>query len=485
MGGERRISAWCLTALVLASCDQEVVAVSAENAECVDGCVADTSAISETQAAPDVPQQAETTADEVSLPPVCTTDCDDGDVTTVDACTTGTCTHTALPVLSAYLKPMQYGSKDRFGYALAMEPGTVAVGDKDHVQLYTNPTGTWQPDQALWPPQTAQLDDGMLAMDGDFVLASYATSWDSAAVAVFERSGATWSVGNGGQPLYTTTWWPAALSVAISGSTAVVGGEQIWIYTRTPDGWAATQVLNPNKGVHTSARIPVAVQENDLAVSYGEALKKPPAALVPIESVEIFARQGETWVLTQTISHPTAILDKFGRSLAFSGDWLAIGAPQAVSADGNAFPGAGVVYLFHRVNGSWQESGVVTAGNPSVTAGFGASLSLSGDRLLVGSVYESSGGSGINPTPDPGKVPGSGAAYVFNRLGNVWKQQAYIKALNPDPDDRFGYSVALIGNVLAIGAQGEASSAVGVGGNQKSNSIPERGAAYVYELPGL
>ena len=59
-------------------------------------------------------------------------------------------------------------------------------------------------------------------------------------------------------------------------------------------------------------------------------------------------------------------------------------------------------------------------------------------------------------------------------------QQAYVKASNTDPIDQFGFTVALSGNTLAVGAPGEASCATGVNGDQTNNSCGAAGAAYVY-----
>ncbi|MCP4449150.1 MAG: hypothetical protein GY811_28025 [Myxococcales bacterium] len=55
-----------------------------------------------------------------------------------------------------------------------------------------------------------------------------------------------------------------------------------------------------------------------------------------------------------------------------------------------------------------------------------------------------------------------------------------MKASNTDASDLFGYSVSLDGGMLAVGALYEASSAVGVDGNQADNSVTEAGAVYVF-----
>ncbi len=59
-------------------------------------------------------------------------------------------------------------------------------------------------------------------------------------------------------------------------------------------------------------------------------------------------------------------------------------------------------------------------------------------------------------------------------------QQAYLKANNVGPNDQYGYSVAISGNTIAVGAPGEDSSATTVNGNGGDNSAADAGAVYVY-----
>jgi hypothetical protein len=68
------------------------------------------------------------------------------------------------------------------------------------------------------------------------------------------------------------------------------------------------------------------------------------------------------------------------------------------------------------------------------------------------------------------------------RNGTSWSQQAYLKASNTDAYDVFGWSVALSGDTALVGAQGEASNASGVNGDQGDNSITSSGAAYMFVL---
>ena len=79
----------------------------------------------------------------------------------------------------------------------------------------------------------------------------------------------------------------------------------------------------------------------------------------------------------------------------------------------------------------------------------------------------------------------AGAAYVFVRNGATWTQQAYLKASNTDAFDLFGYSAAVSGDTVVVGAYGEASHATGIDGDQTDNSASQAGAAYVFVRNGI
>ena len=94
--------------------------------------------------------------------------------------------------------------------------------------------------------------------------------------------------------------------------------------------------------------------------------------------------------------------------------------------------------------------------------------------------------------PNDNSSNGAGAVYVFNRIGDFWSQQAYLKASNTDSGidagsgDGFGYSISLSanGNTLAVSAWDEESSATGVNGDQDNNDTLASGAVYVFIRSG-
>src|SRR5437667_6205519 len=115
---------------------------------------------------------------------------------------------------------------------------------------------------------------------------------------------------------------------------------------------------------------------------------------------------------------------------------------------------------------------------------FGWSVAISGDTMVIGAPGEDSNATGVNGNQTNNNARDSGAAYVFVRDGTNWVQQAYLKASNTGANDLFGWSVAISGDTMVIGAPLEDSNATGVNGNQTNNSATDSGAAYVFVRDG-
>lgn len=165
--------------------------------------------------------------------------------------------------------------------------------------------------------------------------------------------------------------------------------------------------------------------------------------------------------------------DLFGLSVSISGDTLAIGA---YGEDG----AAGAVYIFTQSAGVWSQQAYIKASNSEANDRFGFSVSISGDTLVVGAYYEDSDATGVDGDEMSSSFLYSGAAYVFTRTTGVWSQQAYLKASNTNAGDNFGFSVAVSGNVVVVGAPQEDSAASGVDGDDSNNSRAGSGAAYIF-----
>jgi drug/metabolite transporter superfamily protein YnfA len=74
------------------------------------------------------------------------------------------------------------------------------------------------------------------------------------------------------------------------------------------------------------------------------------------------------------------------------------------------------------------------------------------------------------------------------RNGTNWSQQAYLKPSNLEggspSGDQFGFSVAMAGNTVVVGAFLEDSNAAGVNGDQNNNAYTNSGAAYIFVREG-
>ncbi len=136
------------------------------------------------------------------------------------------------------------------------------------------------------------------------------------------------------------------------------------------------------------------------------------------------------------------------------------------------------------IDPTWSQEAYLKASNTGFGDQFGVSVAVSGDTIVVGAPYEDSNATGVDGNQADDSADQAGAAYVFTRSGTTWSQQAYLKASNSGAVDRFGYSVAVSGDTIVVGAYGEDSNATGVDGTQVDNSASFSGAAYVFTRSG-
>jgi len=190
--------------------------------------------------------------------------------------------------------------------------------------------------------------------------------------------------------------------------------------------------------------------------------------------VYIFARNNSTWQ-QQAFLRPVAA------------SWIDFGDELSLSADGNVLAASvpRSVEMFERVNGDWVYQTNLTPSNNGGAFGSALTLSADGSTIAIGAPTELSGSTGLNGYQGEG-LPnfGSGAAYVFTRPDGIWQQIAYVKASNSQAGISFGSALSLSanGNTLAIGAHKEGSAAIGINGDQHSDTgaAPVAGAVYLY-----
>lgn len=209
----------------------------------------------------------------------------------------------------------------------------------------------------------------------------------------------------------------------------------------------------------------------------------------------VFVRASGTWSQQAYLKASATydVLDElggaqFGASVAVSGDTIVVSAPcersnaagvngDQANADGSC---SGAAYAFERDGARWTQQAYLKASNTGAFDHFGRSVAISRETIVVGAPRESSRATGVNGDQLNNGALASGAVYVFARSGREWAQQSYLKASNTEPEDYFGFSVAIANDTIAVGAFMEDSDATGVSGDQLNNDAPDSGAVYVF-----
>lgn len=341
------------------------------------------------------------------------------------------------------------------------------------------------------------------------------------AVYVFTRSGGTWS-----QQAYVkasnshdNAYFGGAVSLNSDGNTLAVGavGERtgaldagaVYVFTRTETIWsqqAYVKASNIQTNAHFGSSVALNGDGSTLAVgAHGESSGASGINGNQFENltgpndtgaVYVFTRSAAVWSQQAYVkASNSAAFDAFGSAVALSsdGNTLAVGAgAEASAATGingsqtdNSVSNAGAVYVFTRTTHTWSQQVYVKASNTGSNDYFGGTsiaLSSDGNMLAVGAIGEDSAATGIGGDQSDRRSGYSGAVYFFTRSASTWSQLSYVKASNTGAGGNFGRSLALSGDgdILAVGAPGESSGAIGIGGDQTNHDATGAGAVYLY-----
>ena len=259
------------------------------------------------------------------------------------------------------------------------------------------------------------------------------------------------------------------VSVAIDGDRAIVGSHKdysddpyavdagsAYIFELSGGVWSETQKLTASERFGM-ARFGSSVSISGTRVVVGSPLDH--GVLEDCGSAYIFdlSEEGE-WIETQklTASDPGAY-NRFGESVSIDGDRVIIGCNKS-SDDGSL---SGSAYIFDLSDeGVWVETQKLTASDAEAIDHFGNSVSIDGDRAIIGSFYNDDDGAQ------------SGSAYIFDLSGGVWIETQKITASDASEDNQFGACVSIFEDRAIVGAPYNG----GVDGHY--------GAAYIFELSG-
>ncbi len=427
---------------------------------------------------------------------------------------------------------------DGFGASVAISGETIVIGANGHdydadganpvsagaVYVFTRGGGVWSQQQKLVATganaRSASDNFGKsVAISGetvvvgshwhDYDVAGANSVRDTGAAYVFTRSGGAWTQQ---QKLVASGTNARGMdaefgnSVAISGETIVIGSHRegydaaganpvsvagaAYVFTRSGGVWSQQQKLvasgtNARMGTDLFGTSVVISGETLVAGAYGQdydAAGADPRELAG--AAYSFRYSGGVWTQEQKLTGSGLVHDRssrFGHSLHLSedGSTLVIGAlNDGLDGVGNYVRNTGAAYVYVKQGGRWvlQQKLVASGTNARMESDqFGISVAISGDTIVVGASYQGYDASGAN------SLSQAGAAYVFTRSGGVWSQQQKLVATGTNArvaGDCFGYSVAISGETIAVGAYGQDFDASG------ANSLSQAGAVYVFTRGG-
>jgi len=250
-------------------------------------------------------------------------------------------------------------------------------------------------------------------------------------------------------------------AVAIDGDTAVIGAPDDDDAAKGVDaGSAYVFVRNAGNNTWTQSQ---RLLSGDATLTAGDRLGRTVAIsgnIIAVGAPLDNASRGAVFIFQRTafganftqlqkiIAADVASGDRFGSAVALSGTTLVVGSPFDDTAP-NTDSGSAYVYLKGATTFA-QQGAKLTAGAASAGQDeFGTSVAISGDTIVVGAYGDD----------DNGSV--SGSAFVFFRTAGAWAQQAKLAPPDGKANDWFGYSVAVAGDTaliaspLALASQGK------------------------------
>lgn len=245
----------------------------------------------------------------------------------------------------------------------------------------------------------------------------------------------------------------------------------------------------------TSQIFGLALSFDGTTIAVGACFENQPASLAG--AVYLFQRPGQTWTQTLRLHGPTPqAADFFGIGVAVAGDTLLSSAGGRTSG---GVAGAGALYIYQNQAGTWALSDTLGPSNPIVDGSFGDPLVMSGDVAVAGAwlsafpqaggfadreayILERAGGvwtetarlpapasysngftasAGAAISSEEALIGGSrellndqpiGAVFAYQRSGGGWQPGVTIRPADLPVSAYFGQTVALSGDVLAVGA---------------------------------
>lgn len=251
-------------------------------------------------------------------------------------------------------------------------------------------------------------------------------------------------------------------AVGVDGDYAIVGSPwhawtsdkgAAYILTRVGGSWVQTNLLLANdRQLYDTFGVSVGISGNFAIV--GSFLSDPKG--LSSGSAYIFQRSGSQWNQTKVTALDGAAGDYFGESVAISGNFAVVGAPN----DDDRGQDSGSAYIFEYTGSSWHQVAKIYASDGQAGDGFGRAVAMDSTRIVIGAYLDDDNGQS------------SGSAYVFERSGSSWNQVAKLKASDGAASDFFGETVSISGDDVLVGAYGN------------DDAGDRSGSAYIFSRSG-
>ena len=235
-------------------------------------------------------------------------------------------------------------------------------------------------------------------------------------------------------------------SMALDGSTLVVGANgatvggnaaqgAVYVFTESNGTWTQTQKLTVSDGAaYDNFGLSVALKGSTILVGSPQATIGGNAGQ---GALYVFAESNGTWSQVQKLTASDgAANSNFGESVALNGSTALIGANNA-TVNGHSFQGA--AYIFTESNGTWSQVQKLTASDGAANSNFGSAVALNDSTALIGADGSTVGGNTYQ-----------GKAYLFMESGGNWSQSDTFIASDGATDDYFGAALAWDGITALI-----------------------------------
>ncbi|MDA1008036.1 MAG: hypothetical protein O2800_03405 [Planctomycetota bacterium] len=344
---------------------------------------------------------------------------------------------------------------DGFGRSLAMssDGSTLVIGAPDTRVNSTNGVGAihvYQRDGSGWThEQMIECPPTVILPDGTPITASFA------------QFGACVAVEN--DTIVVGAW-------GYAGPVDPIFSGRAFVYTRdalAENPWGVTDdttgIVLSNAELRSETLESIDLLGQSVAIDFSSgsgviAVGRPLAGSSNIGAIHIFEGEGSTWteVAQLTAGDNGSPNDQLGTQVAIDSGVLIAGVQSADNANGS---NAGEVYTFVKSKAGWPTipSQVLRATSGASNDGYGSSVSILGDALIIGS-------SGFDQDAADVTTPGCGTAYTYRKSAGNFTLENQLHGRESFQNDAFGFDVWLASESTAlVGAPGFDGGEIGSG----------------------